>query len=293
MNMKKISALGFFTLFFIIGISGFTHKAGAQEVSLQVLSYNIRLAVDSDAPNTWTNRKENVFLLIREAKPDVFGLQEVLKEQLDDLEKAFPEFQRVGVARDDGRDAGEFSPLFFNPEKFILLASGTFWLSETPDVPGSRGWDAACNRVVTWIQLKDKLSKKDFFVFCTHFDHMGEMARRNSAKLLVHAVDSLAGNEAVVVLGDFNALPGSEPYMIITDYTNTKHLNDSRLKSTVLDGPEYTFTGFAVAEEPGGRIDYVFVKNISNIEYYKVNPANNGEFYPSDHLPVNVGLWLK
>lgn len=266
--------------------------ANAQKATINVLTYNVRLANPGDAPNIWSQRKSKVFSVITEARPDVFGLQEPLKEQVADVSAAFPAYTRVGVGRDDGKEAGEFSPVFYNSKKFAALSSGTFWLSSTPSVPGSRGWDAACNRVVSWAQLKDKKSTATFFVFCTHFDHLGVVARRNSAELLLHAVDSLAAYSPVVVLGDFNSTPGSEPYNLITDYNKRIHLTDARLVCPKTEGPEYTFTGFEVGAPPmpGGAIDFIFVRNNVQVLSYKVNQSNDGKYYPSDHLPVSATL---
>ena len=264
----------------------------AQKAEVDVLSYNIRMATPDDAPNTWDNRRENVFSVIRAAAPDVFGLQEVLSSQLADLEAAFPGYTRVGVGRDDGKTAGEFSPVFFNTKRFSMLSSGTFWLSQTPSVAGSRGWDAACNRVVSWVQLKDKKTTAVFLVFCTHFDHMGETARRNSSKLLLHAVDSLAGFKPVIVLGDFNAETDSEPYNLLTDFSDRHHLVDAKLICQSVTGPDYTFTGFKVGAQPGKRIDYIFIKNNVQALSYKVIETHTGEYYPSDHLPVSASLRL-
>jgi endonuclease/exonuclease/phosphatase family metal-dependent hydrolase len=277
-------------LIILVSMIGFSSFAYAQKTIINVLTYNIRFANPDDAPNTWDQRKEKVFSLVRDAKPDIFGLQEVLNEQVSDFEKAFPGFTRIGVGRDDGKESGEYSPLLFNSKKYNLVSSGTFWLSQTPSVAGSRGWDAACNRVVTWVQLKDKKSKALFFVFCTHFDHMGEIARRNSANLLIHAVDSLAGYNPVIVMGDFNAIPGSEPYNLITDFSNRLHLKDARVICADLKGPEYTFTGFKVGAQRGTRIDYIFAKNNVQVLSFNVNESNNGEYYPSDHLPVNATM---
>lgn len=271
-----------------IVFNSFTVKS--QPLTLNVLTYNIRLLNPGDAPNTWSARKQKVFSLISVAKPDVFGLQEPVYEQVKDMEYAFPDYARIGVGRDDGKDAGEYSPLFFNEHKFKMLASGTFWLSQTPSVAGSRGWDAACNRVVSWAQLKDYKTGKVFFVFCTHFDHMGEIARRNSAKLLLHAVDSLSGSNPVVVLGDFNSKPDSEPYKILTDESNPEHLTDARENCKKPAGPKYTFTGFKVGVQPGDRIDYIFLKNKIKVLSFRVNNKNDGIYYPSDHLPVSAVL---
>jgi len=258
--------------------------------SVNVLTYNIRYANPEDTPNTWAARKQNVFNLIRQAKPDVFGVQEALKGQVADIETAFTEFSRVGVGRDNGKDSGEFSPLFYKTKKYNLHASGSFWLSQTPSVPGSRGWDAACNRVVTWIHLEDRKTGNEFLVFCTHFDHKGQEARRNSAKLLISAVDSLAADLPVIVLGDFNSSPVSEPYQLITYPANPLHLIDARTICAVANGPDYTYTGFKVGGIQGERIDYIFLKGITRVDLFTVNPENNGEYYPSDHLPVSAML---
>ncbi len=266
--------------------------AYSQQTTIHALTYNIRLATPDDAPNTWNNRKQEVFSMIRGASPDVFGLQEVLNWQLVDVENAFPDFKRVGVGRDDGKEAGEYSPVFYNYSKFTLLNSGTFWLSQTPGVAGSRGWDAACNRVVSWVNLKELKSGKEVFVFCTHFDHMGEIARRNSADLLLFAVDSLSGKRPAIVMGDFNATPGSEPYKLITDKLNPIHLTDSRIICLNSEGPEYTYTGFKVGGIPGEQIDYIFLKGIEKVDTFMINDSNNGEFYPSDHLPVSAVVML-
>ncbi len=278
-----------FVLTIMAGIYNFPLAQG-QTLLLNVLTYNIRFANPNDTPNIWAQRKENVFQLIREAKPDVFGLQEALKEQVLDVEIAFSDYKRVGVGRDDGKELGEYSPVFYNSSKYSLINSGTFWLSQTPSVAGSRGWDAACNRVVTWVQLTEKNSAHPIFVFCTHFDHIGEIARRNSANLLLQALDSLAGDKPAIVLGDFNATPDSEPYHILTDKPNPERVIDAGLICKDCTGPHYTYTGFKVGGLPGERIDYIFLKHIDKVVSYNVNQASNGSYYPSDHLPVSAKL---
>jgi len=289
--MKAFLSVKVFLYVIISAFSFFPLSLFAQfTASVNVLTYNIRYANPDDAPNTWTARKANVFNLIRQAKPDVFGVQEALKGQVADIETAFTEFSRIGVGRDNGIDSGEYSALFYKTKKYNLHASGSFWLSQTPSVPGSRGWDAACNRIVTWIHLEDRKSGKEFFVFCTHFDHKGQEARRNSAKLLIRAVDSLAAGLPVIVLGDFNSSPVSEPYQLITYPANPLHLIDARTICAVANGPDYTYTGFKVGAIQGERIDYIFLKGITLVDLFTVNPENNGEFYPSDHLPVSAIL---
>jgi len=278
----------FFSLFFLLG----SWVAFSQNAAIEVLTYNIRYANPGDGPNAWDLRSEKVFHLIREAHPDVFGLQEALKGQVEGLKTAFPGYGFIGVGRDDGKEAGEYSPIFYNKEMLQVQSSGVFWLSQTPGVAGSRGWDAACNRVVTWAELKEKVSGNVFFAFCTHFDHMGEMARRNSSLLLLKAVDSLAGKKPVVVLGDFNSAPGSEPYQLITNMRDPLHLADARLVCSHPEGPEFTWTGFLVGGQKGERIDYIFLKNYGQAAAFKVNQWNDGSNYPSDHLPVSAKLIL-
>lgn len=293
--MRKIfssSANRLLTICILVSLFGFSATTGAKDPVINVLTYNIRLATPDDAPNTWNARKQKVFSIIRDSKADVFGLQEALHEQVKDMESAFPDFTMVGAGRDDGKSAGEYSPVFFNEHKFKMLASGTFWLSQTPSVAGSRGWDAACNRVVSWVKLKDYKTGKIFLVFSTHFDHMGEIARRNSAILLIYAVDSLSGNNSAIVLGDFNSQPGSEPYNIITDLSDPKHLTDAREICKKPAGPKYTYTGFKVGGQPGDRIDYIFLKNKVKVLSFRVNNTNNGDYYPSDHLPVCATIEL-
>lgn len=263
----------------------------SQDTSVVVMSYNIRLNTTDDGVNAWPNRKNKVFELVNSQQPSILGLQEVLYEQLRDIEIAFPFYSRVGVGRDDGKKAGEFSPIFFDAKRFSSEASGTFWLSQTPSIPGSRGWDAACNRVVTWVKLRESMTGKAFFVFNTHFDHMGKLARRNSALLLVQAVDSISGSHPTIITGDFNSTPDSEPIFIMTAKVKPWQLfTDSRSLCKGRIGPSYTYTGFEVGAIQGQLIDFVFLKKIRTVREHRVIDQNDGKYYPSDHLPVVVNL---
>ncbi len=278
----------FLLLLIVLPVTLFCRHPQQCDPAMKVMTYNIRFSNPADGDNYWPNRKGLVLAMIQDQKPDVFGLQEALKTQVKDFEDAFPEYVRVGVGRDDGADSGEFSPVFFNKNRFKAIISGTFWLSTTPDVPGSRGWDAGCNRIVTWVKLTDKLTGRTFCFFNTHFDHIGVEARRNSALLLLNRVDSLAGHSPVIVTGDFNAIPESEPIAILTDNSNPKALTDTRELCNNPEGPHYTYTGFEVTGNPGEQIDYVFVKHISAVVSHKVLTNNTGKYYLSDHLPVVV-----
>ena len=155
---------------------------------LTVMTYNIRCEVPQDGVNAWTdgNRKEKVFTVLTEANPDIFGVQEALPHQLKFLEERFPTYQREGAGRDDGKEAGEHSAIFFKKGRFTLLDKGNFWLSQTPEVP-SLGWDATCcNRICSWVKLKDK--KTTFWVFNLHFDHEGKVAQVQSADLVLQKI---------------------------------------------------------------------------------------------------------
>lgn len=264
----------------------------AQQAEIKVVSYNIRFDTDSDGVNAWQLRKGNFCKFLNELEPDVFGLQEVLQEQKLYIDTYFADYKSIGVGRDDGKTLGEYSPIFYNQLKFALLSSGTFWLSQTPHIPGSKGWDAACNRVVSYAGLRDLKTGKQFFVFNTHFDHMGEVARRNSSLLLLAAVDSIGSGFPCIITGDFNSTQSSEPYRIITDSKNPDHLIDSRLISIKNKGVDYSYTGFKVNGIEPELIDYIFVKKISKVTSFCIDNHNDGTYYPSDHLPVKAIIKL-
>ncbi|MBL7973101.1 MAG: endonuclease/exonuclease/phosphatase family protein [Prolixibacteraceae bacterium] len=257
--------------------------------NLRVISYNIRYNNPGDGVNAWPNRSSQVSALLDFYQPDIFGLQEALIGQIQDVHTRLPHMKWVGVGRDDGRDAGEFSPVFYNSEKFTALKHGTFWLSETPDKPGL-GWDAACNRVCTWIILKENGSNKKFMVLNTHFDHMGNKAKSESAKLILSKIEELnPKNLPLILTGDFNLTPEEEPISVIT----TK-LRDSRLVSIKAPyGPEGTFNAFKLDAPMKARIDYVFVNNPVEVLQYAVLTDSKDQRYPSDHQPVLVDLLLK
>ncbi len=216
-------------------------------------------------------------------------MQEVLRGQVDDLEMLLPEYAWFGVGRDDGVDGGEFSPVFYRRERFELVDGETFWLSESPNLAGSKSWDAALTRIASWVILRDTITGQYFFHLNTHFDHRGDRARFESAALIVSSLERLADGNPVIVTGDFNVEPDTAAYRVMTD-----RLIDARLGSvSEPHGPETTFAGFTVdPEETGGRIDYIFVDDsISVLSYGVVSDQWHGH-YPSDHLPVVAELVL-
>jgi endonuclease/exonuclease/phosphatase family metal-dependent hydrolase len=217
-------------------------------------------------------------------------LQEALYGQILDIQEGLPDYEWFGVGRDDGDKAGEFIPIFYNTKKFILLEKGHFWLSENCEKPGL-GWDAACNRITTWGKFQSKVSGKKFFVFNTHFDHMGVEARKNSAVLIREKIEEMTnGNDLPVILtGDFNLTPDQEPISLIK-----KYMTDSRdISEQPPYGPVGTYNGFKPGSEGDRRIDYIFVQGGIKVLKYAVLSDSKENRTPSDHLPVFVKLQLK
>ena len=255
--------------------------------AVHVMSFNIRYNNPSDGTHAWPHRKERVAGIMQRA--DIIGVQEALQEQVADLEALLPEYRWLGVGRDDGGTAGEFAPVFFRRDRFEVVAEGTFWLSEQPEVAGSKSWDAAITRIVTWVQFRDRQSGAVLWHFNTHFDHIGEEARIKSARLLMARMDALADAAAqIVVTGDFNATPDSEVYDIMTG----GRLVDTRAHSMAAPrGPIGTFTGFEVGRQPPSRrIDYIFVDRRMSVEYYEAVDEVQEGAYASDHRAVRVGM---
>lgn len=254
--------------------------------NLKVMSFNIRLQVESDKENAWTERKQDAVDLLKYYHPDYFGVQEALPEQMKDIKSGLKNYDYVGVGRDDGKEDGEFSAIFYDRDRLRVIHSGTFWLSETPEAP-SRGWDAACNRVCTYAVFKDKKSNKEFLAMNLHFDHVGNVARMKSADLIVKKIKEInPKNLPVILSGDFNLTEDAEPIKIIS-----KNLEDSFYHSeTKHYGPVGTFTGFNVNEIPKERIDYIFVKGLKIKSHRHINDRRENLLYPSDHFPVLVDL---
>lgn len=285
-------ALIFSGAFFLL-VSCNTAPAPTPPNSLNAMSFNIRFNNPSDGENAWPHRKALVANTIQFHRADLVGVQEALKEQLDDLSALLPEFAWLGVGRDDGKELGEYSAILYRKDRFEVLQQVTFWLSEEPEHPGSVGWDAAITRVVTWAKFQDKRDAKKFFLFNTHFDHVGQRAREESAKLLLRQIQNVAGSEPVIVTGDFNATASNLVYEILVgdaveqDSTTQAHgLIDAREISMLPHyGPDWTFHDFGRATERPG-IDYIFVNHRLNVLRHGVIADPAGGPYASDHLPV-------
>lgn len=257
--------------------------------AVNVMSFNIRYDNPEDSLDNWQYRKDRAARAVRFYEVDILGTQEVLHNQLEDLSKRLPEYEVVGVGREDGKEKGEYSALWYKKERFTLVDSGYFWLSETPEVAGSKGWDGACERIATWAKLHDKLSGKTFFALNTHLDHVGTVARREGITLVLDRVEQLSDGLPVVVTGDFNSEPESDVIRHLTDSANPKHLTDSRTLSPVVYGPAWSFHDFGkIPYDRRPLIDYVFVRNGLEVTRYGVLAETENGAFLSDHAPVLV-----
>jgi endonuclease/exonuclease/phosphatase family metal-dependent hydrolase len=189
--------------------------AGVCAQPIKVMTFNIRLDTPQDSVNQWPNRNHKVYAFIKKYDPDIIGLQEVIHHQLTDLLNNLPAYTHIGVGRDDGKTKGEYSAILYKKDRLKALNQNTFWLSETPQVPGSKSWDAAITRVASWGTFTDLKSKKKFLMINTHFDHIGKEARKNSAILLKQKATEIAKDFPLIITGDFNCTREEAPYKTI------------------------------------------------------------------------------
>ncbi len=281
--------------FFLLFAFGFDHSA-AQHDSFRVMSFNIRLPNQGDGIHYWDHRRPLVASTIRYHEADIIGVQEAFRRQLDEMMTDMPAFAWFGVCRTDGsvhpNPDSEFSAIVYRKDRFERLDGNTFWLSETPDEPGSKGWDAAYPRIVTWVKFKDVNSSKIFFYFNTHFDHMGERAREESAKLLLRKMWEIAGEEPVILSGDFNSTDTSKPYLLLTDKLSTYGMTDAMFASkSPHHGPIGSFSGsFTLPGVGNNRIDFIFIRNNIMVRKHAILSDSWDGRLPSDHLPVLAEL---
>lgn len=281
--------------------------------NLFVGTYNIRYDNPDDrkAGNAWPKRCQVICDMMNFEQPDIFGTQEVLVGQLRDLKQGLDGYDCIGVGRDDGKEAGEYSAIFYKKDKLKRLDYGNFWLNETPDKP-ALGWDAACIRICTWGKFQDVKTKLKFFFFNLHMDHVGVVARREAAKLVVRKIKDIAGSNAPVILtGDFNVDQHDEIYQI---FTQSGLLKDSYTAAKMRFAENGTFQGFKSSLMTDSRIDHIFVSNKFQVKQYGI--LTNGYWtegasrevskegaapqelnfrqyvhrLPSDHYPVMVKL---
>jgi endonuclease/exonuclease/phosphatase family metal-dependent hydrolase len=260
------------------------------------MSFNIRYGTAKDGENRWALRRDLVARLMREHRPDVAGLQEALRFQLDELRAALPHYGEMGAGRDDGVEAGEYAAILYDRRRFACDEGGTYWLSETPDVPGSRSWGAACTRICTWARLIERSSGRGLYVFNVHLDHVSEEARTRGIEVALRRMNTLARNEPVILLGDFNAPP--ESAAILSVLARSSAADDGTGEAARRFSFRDTFgelhrgaTGTGTFNEfkgvtSGPRIDYIFATPDLVPRETCVLHDNDGGRYPSDHFPV-------
>ena len=271
----------------------FAAQTFAKDVPLRVMTFNIRFNNPADGINAWSNRKTKVADVIRFHKADLIGVQEAQHNQLQDFEKMLPDFAWCGVGR-DGENKGEFSAILYRKSRFKLLETNTFWLSETPDKVGAKGWDANFPRIVTWAKFRDNQTKKTFYHFNTHFDHIGAKARSESSKLMLSLIPKIAQKFQFTVTGDFNATEDTDVYRILTGKEgagNFKLLDARYISQNGHFGGVSTWNAFKELE-PNRKIDYVFVgEGVKVLEHGVLSDRWEG-LWASDHLPVLAEIVL-
>lgn len=270
-----------YCLLFMFGISTLTYG----QIN-KVMTYNIRYDSPDDKLNNWEHRKLEVVNLINYYEPEIFGVQEGLARQLKYLDQHLVNYTRIGVGRDDGKQKGEFSPIYYDTNKFTLLHGSTFWLSNKDDRV-SVGWDASMERICTYGVFQHKMSQQKILVFNTHFDHKGQKARRMSSKLIVKKMREInIDNDPIILMGDLNAEPDTRPIQILK-----KEFDDgAALAPNGIYGPMGTYTGFKKNVIAERRIDYIFVKNLKVSKYRHIDDKMKNNNYLSDHLPVLIEL---
>ncbi len=267
------------------------------EDSIRVMSFNIRWKgceqKKEPIKNCWHARRENVASMIRFHHMDLIGIQEPTKDQIDDLDELLSDYDWLGAGLDDGKNKGLIDAIFYLKNRFELLDSSYFYLSETPDIP-SIGWKAKFIRGVTWAKFKDKKTKQEFYFFNTHFDYHSKLARNKSAELLKNKIFEISKSKPFVVTGDFNIFPelgGEETYKILT---RNNHLIDAHFKTMFPHhGPTGSWSGFKEPGQPGIKPDYIFVDGKIKVISHGILADTFDGNYPSDHLPVIAELDLK
>ena len=268
-------------LIYLLAAVAFTACGSA--TSLSVMTFNMRYDNPEDGQNNWRFRRERVAGVIKAQEVDVLGTQELLSNQFNDLSGLLTGYQGVGVGRLDGVESGEYCAVFFRKDRFTLLDSGTFWLSETPEVVGSLGWDGACERIATWVVLRDR-DGREFFFIDTHLDHVGQVARDEGVSLLMKRIETLSGGRPVILTGDFNSEPGSS---VVAHVQKDGVLRDAKAIAAQLSGTDWSFSDFGqIPEAERPLLDYIFVSGDIEAVRYEVLPDTFDGGYVSDHAPV-------
>ena len=292
-NMKKrifkmfnkvacLRSLAVMALLVVVSVEAFAQ--------ISVMTFNIRLDASVDGPNVWANRKAAVCEMLHYYSPDLLGLQEVCPNQMEDLKAGLPDYEALGVGRDDGKHMGEHSPVFFKKSRYKLIKHGDFSLSETPEVFGTKGWDASYNRVCSWAILKDLKSGKKIAFFNTHLDNDGQVARREGIRLILNRIKEYAPGMPAIITADYNCSDGEAPFTVLRE----NGMSNVRDIAPVVYGPSYSWHDYGrlpVSECP--LLDHVFVSHQLKATRYRVVQDKPENVWLSDHFPVLVNLNLK
>ncbi len=294
-----------FVLLFTLALGLQARAAAAKEqpqakADLVVMSFNIRYGTANDGENNWDKRKEMACDLVRREAPDLVGLQEALRAQIDDMRAALPEYAEIGVGRDDGKTQGEYSGILYRKDRFDLDESGTFWLSDTPEVPGSITWANACTRLCTWGRLIPKSSGRPFYMYNTHLDHVSQPSREKGIALIMSRVVNRKHPDPIILTGDFNSgensavvryLKGERQLEVVSDGLSRNPLplvDTFRLlhKDASDVGTAHGFKG----SRAGSKIDYIFVRPGTEVLRAEILHDNKENHYPSDHFPITAAI---
>ena len=284
--MKRLSLL-FLSLFAMLMVSGCSSlNADDTGAVFSAASFNIRIPRDK-APNDWKTRRVRLLSLLKEQKFDIFGVQEAVTLQIKDI-KAHG-YAMIGCGRDTRR-GGEYSAVFYDPNRFTCLESNTFWLSQTPDVPGSMSWKTACPRICTYGLFVDKLSGKKFIFANTHLDHRSQEARERGCRLIFHKLWPLSQKYPLILTGDFNSKPDSVQIV----FAGTLFRDARLVAKKRLPGPEMTFHGYKPRTPKRMRvpIDYIFVNKRVNVHTFQVIDDEKNGLHTSDHYPLKAVVSL-
>ncbi len=294
LNNPRPFAMQFPKLLFGLLLGGMITTSLRAEVAtnppLCVMTYNLRYA-SKTPPNAWPDRRPLVREVIQSVKPDVIGTQEGLHAQLLDVAADLPDYDWVGVGRDDGDKKSEFMAVFYRKARLEALATNHFWLSDTPEVTGSTTWGNSNRRMVTWLKFRERSTGSEFYLFNTHFDHQIQLAREKSAALLRQRIAGLETNLPVLLIGDFNASAGRNKAFDIL--TGDGFFNDSwsRALTRENDGVN-SFNGFKSPGRDGARIDWILTRGNITVDRTAILTFARAGQFPSDHFPVVAWLNL-
>jgi endonuclease/exonuclease/phosphatase family metal-dependent hydrolase len=292
-------------LLFTLTLNLPVHAAASNErpqakADLVVMSFNIRYAAANDGENNWDKRKDMVCELLRRQQPDVMGLQEALRSQIDDIRAALPEYGEIGVGREDGKTKGEYSAILYRKDRFDVNDFGTFWLSDTPEVPGSITWGNACTRVCTWARLLPKPSGKAFYMFNTHLDHVSQLSRDKGIVLIASHLRDRRCQDPVILTGDFNVGENNSVVRYLKGELQLDVANNGLSKNPQPLADTFrllhketsevgTFHGFK-GNRSGSKIDYIFAQPGVEVLKAEILHDNKDNRYPSDHFPIMAAL---